>query len=32
MQRPLENFFRALRAADIRVSPAESIEDRKSVV
>lgn len=31
MQRPLENFFRALRAADIRVSPAESIDAHRTV-
>ena len=31
MQRPLENFFRALRAADIKVSPAESIDAHRTV-
>ena len=31
MQRPLENFFRALRAADIRISPAESIDAHRTV-
>jgi uncharacterized protein with von Willebrand factor type A (vWA) domain len=31
MQRPLEKFFRALRAADIRVSPAESIDAHRTV-
>lgn len=31
MQRPLENFFRALRAADIRVSPAESIDAHRTI-
>ncbi len=31
MQRPLENFFRALRAADIRVSPAEGIDAHRTV-
>ncbi|MBT3534637.1 MAG: VWA domain-containing protein [Rhodospirillaceae bacterium] len=31
MQRPLENFLRALRAADIRVSPAESIDAHQTV-
>lgn len=31
MQRPLENFLRALRAADIRISPAESIDAHQTV-
>ncbi|MDP6567235.1 MAG: VWA domain-containing protein [Alphaproteobacteria bacterium] len=31
MQRTLENFFRALRAAEIRVSPAESIDAHRTV-
>ncbi|MDB5465946.1 MAG: hypothetical protein JWQ46_708 [Phenylobacterium sp.] len=31
MQRPLEDFLRALRAADIRVSPAEAIDAARTV-
>ncbi|MDP6621075.1 MAG: VWA containing CoxE family protein, partial [Alphaproteobacteria bacterium] len=31
MQQTLENFLRALRAADIRVSPAEAIDAHRTV-
>jgi uncharacterized protein with von Willebrand factor type A (vWA) domain len=31
MQRPLEDFLRALRAADVRVSPAEAIDAARTV-
>lgn len=31
MQQPLQNFIRALRAADVRVSPAESIDAAETV-
>ena len=31
MQRPLENFLRALRSAKIRISPAESIDAHQTV-
>ena len=32
MQHTLEQFFRALRAADIRVSPAEAIDASRAVI